>query len=132
MSLKVRSILTSTGASRDTILPSSYVYLLIHENWSQYRKMRLLLLAQFGMKGEKLVKVAVLSFSRLLFTLHLEILPFSSSLALALFSDALISRSVPNTFAHASLTPEVLYLYPVTYICENVTFVWCPYQIYSP
>lgn len=87
-------------------------------------------MAQFGMKGEKLVKVAVLSFSRLLFTL--EILPFSSSLALALFSDALISRSVPNAFAYASLTPEVLYLYPVTYICENVTFVCCPYQIYSP
>lgn len=52
--------------------------------------MRLLSSAQFIIKGEQLVKVAILSFSRLLFALHLDILPLSSSLAIALFLDALI------------------------------------------
>lgn len=83
--------------------------------------MRLLPSAQFIITGEQLVKGAVLSFSRLLFALHLEILPLSSSMAVALFLDA----SFQDPYLMPLLIPEVPCPCPVTSTCENVTFVQC-------
>ena len=74
--------------------------------------MQLLSSAQFIIKGEQLVKVAILSLSRLLFALHLDILPLSSSLAITLFLDALIRDPFLSHTWSALPIPCDLHLWP--------------------